>query len=150
MIQGVILAAGKGKRLKPVTLKVSKAMSPILDKPIISRVMESLQRAAGIRDFVIVVSKQDTDICDYLEAQWQGRARLRFAYQDQRMGMADALMHAVPYIDDEVFLLAACDNLHRDNHVAELVHNHLRFGSNGTLSLMRVPVSYTHLRAHET
>jgi len=139
VIQGVILAAGKGKRLKPVTLKVSKAMSPILDKPIIGHVLECLHLAVGIRDFVVVVSTEDKDICDYLESQWRDRAQFRFAYQDRRMGMADALMHAVPYIDGEEFLLAACDNLHRKEHIAELVHCHREFGNNGTLSLMRVP-----------
>ena len=41
-MQGVILAAGKGSRLQPITLKRSKAMVPILGKPIVERVMEDL------------------------------------------------------------------------------------------------------------
>ena len=41
-MQGVILAGGKGSRLQPITLKRSKAMVPILGKPIVERGMADL------------------------------------------------------------------------------------------------------------
>ncbi len=57
-MQAVILAAGKGSRLHPITTNRSKAMLPILGKPIVERVMEHLA-INGIDDFILVVSPDD-------------------------------------------------------------------------------------------
>ena len=50
-MQGVILAAGRGVRLKPITLARSKAMAPVLGKPIVERVMDNLV-ANGLDDLI--------------------------------------------------------------------------------------------------
>ena len=50
----VLLAAGKGTRLKPLTENRSKALAPILDKPVVARVFDSIY-ANGIKNFVIVI-----------------------------------------------------------------------------------------------
>ena len=63
-MQAVVLAAGKGSRLNPITLNRSKAMLPILGKPIVERVMEKLVRN-GIREFVIVISPKDEEVEKY-------------------------------------------------------------------------------------
>jgi NDP-sugar pyrophosphorylase family protein len=63
-MQGVILAAGKGSRLHPITVDRSKAMVPILGKPIVERVMGTLVQN-GIRDFVMVVSREDSEVTRY-------------------------------------------------------------------------------------
>lgn len=67
-MQGVILAAGKGKRLHPLTLRRSKAMAPVAGKPIVARVLEMLQRN-GIRDFIVLVSPDDQEIVPYFQAR---------------------------------------------------------------------------------
>ena len=56
LMQAVILSAGKGSRLNPITLTRTKAMLPILGKPIIERVMETLTRN-GIRQFILVINR---------------------------------------------------------------------------------------------
>jgi len=89
-MQAVILAAGKGSRLHPITTNRSKAMLPILGKPIVERVMEHLANN-GIGDFILVVSPDDTQITRYFHRESQLDADVRFAYQPQRLGMADAL-----------------------------------------------------------
>ena len=108
-MQSVILAAGKGSRLHPITLERSKAMLPILGKPIVARVMETLLEN-GLRDFVLVVSPDDREIVKYFEAESSLDVRLQFAVQAERRGMADALSCAAPLVGDD-FLLTACDNL---------------------------------------
>ncbi len=67
-MQGVILAAGKGSRLHPITVGRSKAMVPILGKPIVERVMEMLAEN-GIDDFILVVSPGDRDIVRYFNRE---------------------------------------------------------------------------------
>ncbi len=118
-MQGVILAAGKGSRLQPITLKRSKAMVPILGKPIVERVMEDLA-ANGVDDFLLVISPDDRHITRYFRRESEIEADVRFVYQPERLGMADALRCAAPLITGD-FILSACDNLISAEHVGRMM-----------------------------
>ncbi len=118
-MQGVILAAGKGSRLHPITLRRSKAMVPILGKPLVERVMEDLY-ANGVTDFVLVVSPDDRDIARYFQRESTLDADVRFVYQIERLGMADALRRAVPLLEGD-FILSACDNLTSAENVGRML-----------------------------
>lgn len=133
----VVLAAGRGTRLAPLTADRSKAMMPIAGKPMIERVLEMLARG-GARRFIIVVHPGDLDLLEGLtRGPWAPRMRL--AYQERRLGMVDALRTAVPLIREEEvpdFLLASCDGLYPDGHVASLIDHHRRAQLDATLTLM--------------
>ncbi|HQE93356.1 MAG TPA: sugar phosphate nucleotidyltransferase [Anaerolineae bacterium] len=118
-MQGVILAAGKGSRLHPITLDRSKAMLPILGKPIVERVMELLF-VNGVDDFILVVSPEDRDITHYFLRESTLDADVRFIYQMERLGMAKALQCAAPLITAD-FVLSACDNLVMADDVGRLM-----------------------------
>ncbi len=139
-LQGVILAAGKGSRLHPITTKRSKAMLPVLGRPIVERVIESIY-VHGVNDFVMVVSEDDQEIRRYFEHECRLPVRFQFATQTERRGMADALRCAAPFIHDS-FILSACDNLVNAEHVGALLAC-FNYGSpaNGALTLMRIPES---------
>lgn len=115
----VILAAGKGSRLHPITLDRSKAMLPVLGKPIVERVMLDLA-AHGVGDFILVVSPDDRHITRYFYKESRLEANVRFVYQPQRRGMADALRWAAPLVSGD-FILSACDNLFTPGDVARLL-----------------------------
>src|SRR5512139_3100314 len=118
-MQGVILAAGKGKRLQPITFHRSKAMAPVLGKPIVERVMDELV-ASGVSDFVVVASPDDEEIVRYFTLQSELRDRVRLVYQAERLGMAHALQCAAPLLSDD-FVLCACDNLVPAEQAARLM-----------------------------
>ncbi|MGC9350324.1 MAG: sugar phosphate nucleotidyltransferase [Anaerolineae bacterium] len=118
-MQGVILAAGKGSRLHPITLNRSKAMLPILGKPIVERVMEMLVHN-GVQDLILVVSPDDRDISRYFRRESRIEADVRFAYQPERKGMANALSCAAPLLTED-FVLSACDNLVARSDIARLI-----------------------------
>lgn len=118
-MQGVILAAGKGSRLHPITLNRSKAMLPVLGKPMVERVMELLARN-GVDDFVLVVSPEDRDITRHFRSETTLEADVRFVYQVERKGMANALLCAAPLIHTP-FVLSACDNLVAESDVGRLI-----------------------------
>ena len=118
-MQGVILAAGHGSRLQPITLTRSKAMVPILGKPIVERVMEDL-RANGVDDFILVISTDDRYISRYFRHESTIAADVRFVYQPERLGMANALQCAAPLIGED-FVLSACDNLISTQFVADMM-----------------------------
>lgn len=118
-MQGIVLAAGKGSRLHPITLRRSKAMVPILGKPLVERVMEDLH-ANGVDDFILVVSPDDRDIVRYFRLESRLQADVRFVYQVERLGMADALRKAVPLIEED-FILSACDNLTSAEYIGQML-----------------------------
>lgn len=118
-MQAVVLAAGKGKRLQPITLTRSKAMVPIAGKPIVERVMDDLI-ANGIADFVLVISPDDEGIQQHFGDRPTPGVRIQFAYQEERLGMGHALACAAPKIHGD-FFLAACDNLVSAAHVGRMV-----------------------------
>jgi UDP-N-acetylglucosamine diphosphorylase / glucose-1-phosphate thymidylyltransferase / UDP-N-acetylgalactosamine diphosphorylase / glucosamine-1-phosphate N-acetyltransferase / galactosamine-1-phosphate N-acetyltransferase len=135
-MQAVILAAGKGSRLNPITLNRSKAMVPILGKPIVERVMEGLFKN-GIRDFILIISREDSEVGRYFNEQSSLKVNLQFVIQPERLGMAHALSLAAPHIRD-TFILSACDNLTPPEHVAELLKTHQTESAMATLSLMEI------------
>jgi NDP-sugar pyrophosphorylase family protein len=137
-MQGVILAAGKGSRLHPITLRRSKAMVPILGKPLVERVIEDLY-ANGVDDFVLVVSPDDRDIVRYFRRESTLDADVRFVYQVERLGMADALSRAAPLIEGD-FMLSACDNLISAEYVGRMLAAwQAEPRPHAVLSLMPVP-----------
>jgi len=138
-VQGVILAAGKGTRLRPVTETRSKAMAPVAGKPMVARVMDMLC-ANGVRDVVLVVSPADRAIRSYFADHTPPDASIQFVEQNARLGMANALSLAAPHLQGD-FVLSACDNLTSTAHVADLLATHHMQGTGATLSLMQIELA---------
>ncbi len=137
-MQSVILAAGKGSRLHPITTNRSKAMLPILGKPIVERVMEDLA-GSGINDFILVISPDAPHITQYFHRESQLDVQVRFVYQIERLGMADALRCAAPLIRED-FVLSACDNLVARRHIIRMLDRWRGTSPpNAILTLMQIP-----------
>lgn len=134
---GVILAAGRGTRLGQLTTWRSKAMLPVVGKPLVARVLDSLI-AAGIDDVIIVVAAEDEELRNYFATDDYADVRIRLTTQAQPRGMADALRCASPLITGD-FVLSACDSLVPGKDVARLVaHWQGKPESDGLLALLRV------------
>jgi len=118
-MQAVILAAGLGTRLQPVTRDRSKAMVPTLGQPLVERAMMPYA-ANGITDFVLVVGADDAEIKRHFTNRSGLQVRIRFAVQEERLGMAHALATAAEFIEGP-FVLSACDSLVSVEHVGEVL-----------------------------
>jgi NDP-sugar pyrophosphorylase family protein len=116
---GVVLAAGAGTRLKPLTDARSKAMMPVVGVPMVERVMLDLA-AGGVEDFVVVVHPADAEIARHFASESAFRSRVRLVVQPRPAGMADAVACAAPLVDGD-FVVAACDNLVEEDAVARLI-----------------------------
>ncbi len=134
-MQGVVLAAGAGQRLRPVSLTRSKATVPICGRALIEHVLDSL-RAAGITDFVIVVREPDDDVTRCCRV-WAGGSTVRFCVQAERRGMAHALLQALPLLTGPC-VLSACDSIVEDEFVRRLLAHHAEREALATLALKRV------------
>ena len=135
-MQAVILAAGGGTRLHPLTLTRSKAMLPVLGKPMVGRVLENLT-AAGLQDFIVVANPQDQELVRYIGQREANRVQLVF--QSQPRGAADALLCAAGRITGD-FLLSACDNLVPLGDTRRVIDRWQSGAApNGLLALLRIP-----------
>ncbi len=131
----IILAAGRGTRLKELTRKRSKAMLPVAGKPMVQRVIESCT-AVGIKNVILVVSPHDQEIRDFYSQQ----SNATFIVQEQAHGAGDAI-HLCARAAPENFIVSACDSLVDPEHVAALISQHENSNATITLSVLRVPES---------
>ena len=109
--KGIILAAGKGTRLMPATLTISKPLLPLYDKPMIYYPLETLVRL-GIRDILFIV--QEGDLSKFETIFGTGSdVGLNFSYEIQKIqkGIADAYFIAKSFLDGCPSVLALCDNV---------------------------------------
>ena len=137
----VVLAAGHGKRLRPYTNWRSKAMLPIAGAPMLDRVTDMLEQG-GVDRFVVVAHPSDSAMIEHLGRRRRD-ARVRLAYQERRLGMAQALDCATQAIQDDgarAFILASCDNIYPEGHVAALASRQREVGLDAAITLMRVRV----------
>lgn len=102
----VILAAGKGTRLKEVTQDLPKPLLPLHGKPLIGHVLDSL-RAAGFGRFLLVVGYRH----ELFYARFSGDQSVHFALQDPVDGTGSAARLAEPFTGEAPFLLMFGDIL---------------------------------------
>ena len=134
-MQAVILAAGRGTRLKPISDRYSKAMVPVLGRPLADRVLETLV-VNGVHDVVMVIGEEDLEIRDHFTTKTTLDITARFVVQEKRLGMAHALGLAAGLIHGP-FVLSACDSIKDVEHVGELLRE--AAAADGALSLLDVP-----------
>jgi bifunctional UDP-N-acetylglucosamine pyrophosphorylase/glucosamine-1-phosphate N-acetyltransferase len=136
-MQAVILAAGRGTRLHPITETRTKAMCPVAGKPMVERVMDTLV-ATGISEFILVINPNDSEIIEYFENKSQIKAEVHFVPQDKQLGMGHALLQAAPLIKDD-FILSSCDNLVQEKFIIRMLNLWAGYPPpNGILALLRV------------
>ena len=133
-MQTVILAAGMGTRLWPVTEKRSKAMVPVLGRPLVERALQPFVEN-GIRDFVFVISPDDAEITPHFTERSSLDITARFVTQEERIGMAHALDIAAPMLEGR-FAVSACDSLVDASHIRALLAE--GDGPDAVLSLLDV------------
>ncbi len=110
-MKGIILAGGRGTRLYPLTMSVSKQLLPVYDKPMVYYPLSMLM-LAGIRD-VLVISTPDA-LPSFQMLLKDGRQwGLRFSYTEQNepRGLADAFLVNPDFIGDDTVCLILGDNL---------------------------------------
>ncbi|MBS3056596.1 MAG: NTP transferase domain-containing protein [Candidatus Aenigmarchaeota archaeon] len=108
----VILAAGNGTRMCPLTQTMSKPMIPVANKPLLEWYVEKIEKLGT--DIILVVRKDQKDIREYFDG------RVEFAYQDTPKGTADAILATENFIDGK-FVVSNSDEIFNQKDLAEFI-----------------------------
>ncbi|MEL7670008.1 bifunctional sugar-1-phosphate nucleotidylyltransferase/acetyltransferase [Methanobacterium sp.] len=103
-MKGVLLTAGEGTRMRPLTLTRPKTMLQVGGKPILQYNLEAL-RDAGIKDIIMVVGYKKEAIEDYFEDGSSFGVNIDYITQEKRLGTAHAINSACDMINDEFIVL---------------------------------------------
>ena len=110
-MKGIVLAAGKGTRLYPMTKPVCKPLLPVYDKPLIYYPLAILMQA-GISEILIIVPPGEVETFTALLGQGE-QYGLRIAYAEQPVprGIADALLIGREFVGEDRVCLVLGDNI---------------------------------------
>ena len=119
-LKGLILAGGRGTRLRPITYTSAKQLVPVANKPVLFYGVEAMA-AAGIRDVGIIIAPETG--AEIRAAAGDGSAfgvDITYIEQEEPLGLAHAVLTAEKYLAGSPFVMYLGDNLLRDG-ITDLV-----------------------------
>lgn len=134
-MQALILAGGKGTRLRPLTVYTPKPIVPVVNRPFLLYQIEVLARA-GIKDITLSLSYQPDKIEDLLGDGSDFGVNLRFVTEPSPMGTGGAYKFAAESIRETTVVLNG--DIFTDVDVSEIVAFHREKKSEATLTLVPV------------
>lgn len=131
--KGIILAAGSGTRLYPITKAISKQLLPVFDKPMIYYPLTTLM-LAGIREVFIITTPHDQSLFEQLLGdgeQWG--ISIDYGVQDKPIGIAHAFVVAEDFTKGEPVSLVLGDNIFFGHGLAQRLQETARRTEGATI-----------------
>lgn len=144
-MRAMVLAAGLGKRLRPLSIRWAKPALPVLGRPLIDYTM-SLLMEAGIREVVVNVHHRPQSIEQSLGHWADDGLQIRYSHEPEILGTAGGLKQAQPWLEGETFVVVNADTLF-DLRLSRVLQRHRELEAKATLLVRRRPpgTSYTPL-----
>jgi mannose-1-phosphate guanylyltransferase len=127
----MVLAAGLGTRLRPLTYEVPKPMVPVLDRPVMAHILDLLSK----HGFTQVIANLHY-FPDSIEGYFG--QRLTYRYEPELLGTAGGVRNCADFFGDESFLVISGDAL-TDIDLTAFAARHEQTGGVATLSVKKVP-----------
>lgn len=131
-MQAIILAAGEGSRMRPLTSKVPKVMLPVAGRPLLEHIVLRAKEA-GVERFVLVVGYGADSVRDHFQDGRPLGVNIDYALQDEQLGTGHALMAAEGLAEDR-FMVLNGDVLPDSGTLKKMAD-----GGNTVVSAIRVP-----------
>ncbi len=136
-LKGLILAGGKGTRLRPITHTGAKQLVPVGNKPVLFFGIEAIV-AAGITDIGIVVGDTKDEIIAAVGDGKKWGAKVSYIEQSAPLGLAHAVKESKDFLKDSPFVMYLGDNLIIDG-IAALVDEFRNSQADSQILLAKVP-----------
>jgi len=134
-MQAVVLAAGQGTRLRPLTDDKPKGMVEVDGKPILTHCFEQLVEL-GADELIVVVGYKKQAIINHYEDEFEGTP-ITYTHQREQLGLAHALLTVEEHVD-EAFMLMLGDNIFRAN-LADVVNRQAETRADAAFLVEEVP-----------
>ncbi len=121
----VILAAGEGKRMHPLTYTRPKVMLPIAGKPILEWNLLNA-RAAGLKEFVFIVSYKSEMVREYFGDGKPWNVKINYVNQGKALGTAHAIGTVEPFVKD--FVVLCGDTIFGIKDIKQLIKSGTKIG----------------------
>ncbi len=118
-MKAVVLAAGEGERMHPLTCTRPKVMLPIANRPILEHLLIEAS-GAGISEFIFVVGYHDEQVRDYFGNGDRWGLKIDYVTQRRRLGTADAVRRVRALVDSDLFLVMNGDVVANREDIARL------------------------------
>ncbi|AFY68677.1 Mannose-1-phosphate guanylyltransferase [Thalassoporum mexicanum PCC 7367] len=135
-MQAVIIAGGKGTRLRPLTYGTPKPMLPIFDQPFLAWMVDRCCQA-GVTDILINVRYQAHQVRDYFGNGERFGVKIRYVEESTPLDTAGAMKLAQPYFTGESLLVFNADIL-TNLDLKSMIRFHKDSKADATLALKRV------------
>ena len=99
-MKAFILAAGKGTRMRPLTVNTPKPLLPVGGKPIIQHLIDNMEEK--VDEIIILLGWRGEMIKETVHSE---EAEIKFTQQEKLLGTADAISHAEEFMDDRFICL---------------------------------------------
>jgi len=116
-MQAVVLAAGEGTRMRPLTENTPKPMLPVADRPLVAHTADTAIEA-GAEELIFVVGYEADAVREFFGDSYNG-VPVEFAVQEEQLGTADAVESASEYLDGPFAVLNG-DNLYDEASLSDL------------------------------
>jgi mannose-1-phosphate guanylyltransferase/mannose-1-phosphate guanylyltransferase/phosphomannomutase len=126
----MVLAAGLGTRLRPLTYEITKPMVPVLDRPVMEHILDLLARH-GFREVIANLHYFPESIRDHFGD------RLEYRFEEELLGTAGGVRACAPFFGDDAFVVISGDAL-TDIDLGALVARHRESGGVATLAVKKV------------
>ena len=103
-MKALILAGGRGKRLRPLTDKIPKSLIPINKKPLIQHTINYLKKF-GINEIIICSGYKSKQIQNFLKKKKNFGCKIEYSVEKNPLGTAGAIRNAIKNLSDESFLV---------------------------------------------
>ncbi len=130
-MKAMVLAAGLGTRLRPLTYEITKPMVPVLDRPVMEHILDLLDRH-GFEEVIANLHYFPEMIRDYFGD------RLSYHYEPELLGTAGGVRACAEFFGSEPFVVISGDAL-TDIDLGALAERHRQAGGIATLAVKKVP-----------